>query len=199
MDEQKATGLHRSAVLLAVLALHIALIAAILGASRTLSLPAAAHSVELLYLAPAPPPKADSSVFLPRRLNAANPNTIAAPDLDSLAMPPSASLSYGSAPGPGGRGSGVDWAAEAHRAIQAFEIRGHQPKNGASVSGLPGEEHWWPRTRHHAGEQFKTAKGDWIVWIDADCYQVATSGPSLFAPGATLPQTICLSESGTAR
>ncbi len=60
------------------------------------------------------------------------------------------------------------------------------------------DDNWWPRV-HHAGEQFKTANGDWIVWINSKCYQVAGSAPPAYAPGANLLQTICPGEPGTAR
>jgi hypothetical protein len=93
----------------------------------------------------------------------------------------------------------VDWAAEARRAVQAFEIRSHQPSRNNSVSGSPAEDHWWPRVQHHAGDRFKTANGDWIVWINSSCYQVASSASLAGAPGATLPPTICPGDPGPAR
>ncbi|MDP9082615.1 MAG: hypothetical protein M3N50_02460 [Pseudomonadota bacterium] len=86
----------------------------------------------------------------------------------------------------------MDWTAEAHRALQAFEIRNHQPGTGIPLSSSPAEQHWWPRTRHHAGDQYKTANGDWIVWISSNCYQVASSGSRGNAAVETLPNTICL-------
>jgi len=62
------------------------------------------------------------------------------------------------------------------------------------VSGSPAEEHWWLPARHHPGDQFKTASGDWIVWINASCYQVATSAATS-GPVAAIPHTVCLGES----
>jgi hypothetical protein len=97
-----------------------------------------------------------------------------------------------------GSGSGVDWAAEARRALHAFEIRNRQPSINNSISSKPGEDNWWPQALHHAGDQFKTANGDWIVWINTNCYQVASSGPSAYALDAWQPQTICHDPSGTA-
>ena len=80
-------------------------------------------------------------------------------------------------------GTAVDWAAEARRAVQAFDIRSHLPASNQSVSGSPAEDHWWPRRQHHAGDQFKTANGDWIVWINDSCYQLTGPVPEHFGAG----------------
>jgi hypothetical protein len=86
-------------------------------------------------------------------------------------------------------GAGVDWAAEARRALQAFEIRSRQPAGNNSVSrSSPAEQPWWPA--HHPGERVKTADGNWIVWINSSCYQVATSLPSASGSGPQ-PLTVC--------
>jgi hypothetical protein len=83
----------------------------------------------------------------------------------------------------------VDWAAEARRALQAFEIRSRQPAGNNSVSrSSPAEQPWWPA--HHPGERVKTADGNWIVWINSSCYQVATSVPSTSGSGPQ-PLTVC--------
>lgn len=179
--------------LLVVLTLHLALIAALVM-SQTGSLPTSTvHSVELLFLPPVHLPKVRSENAPPRRLSGDTAITIAPPALDSPSTSPAAGSSSD------GSGSGVDWAAEARRALQAFEIRNHQPLSNKSVSSEPADDNWWPRARHHAGEQFKTANGDWIVWINASCYQVASSNLSAYALGTALPQTICPGQSGTPR
>jgi hypothetical protein len=133
---------------------------------------------------------------LPRRVTGRTTPSMATP------VPPSPSISETPAlqTSSVGRGSGVYWTLEARRALNAFEIRQHQPVVNKSVSTQPEEDNWWPRGPHRAGERFKTADGDWIVWIDANCYQVASPGPSIYAPGATLPRTVCRSDSSqTAR
>jgi hypothetical protein len=83
--------------------------------------------------------------------------------------------------------------------LQAFEIRNHQPPSDNTLSGSPAEDSWWPQARRHAGNPFKTATGDWIVWINASCYQVASSAANAYTLGAMLPPTICAGESGTPR
>jgi hypothetical protein len=97
-----------------------------------------------------------------------------------------------------GDGSGVDWHAEARRALQAFEIRNRQLSSNKSVSGRPEDDNWLPNAQHRAGEQLKTANGDWIVWINANCYEIASSGPNGYAIGAALPDAICRRHSGNA-
>jgi hypothetical protein len=103
------------------------------------------------------------------------------------ALNPSSQTGPGSAPE--GRGAAVNWTAEAHRAVRAFEIRNHQTANSAlSVSSsldMSGSR------EHHAGDQMKTASGDWIVWISADCYQIASWHSDAPAFGAISPRIIC--------
>ncbi|MGA2190482.1 MAG: hypothetical protein ABSH33_18325 [Steroidobacteraceae bacterium] len=183
----------RYATLLIVLMFHLALIAALLMSSRTGGAPTLpAYAVELLYLPPPALPRVRAQNIAPRRLSGDVATMIAPPALES----PSASMSPPPAPSSDGTGSGVDWTAEARRALHAFEIRSHQPSNNNSVSGAPGDDPWRRLTEHHAGDHVKTANGDWIVWIDASCYQVAGSGASAYALGAALPQTICDGQSG---
>ncbi len=119
----------------------------------------------------------------PNRLTGAATLSVAPPQLGSLGQSPLAS-------GTLGNGAGVDWTAEAHRALQAFEIR-HNEAAGSEASASPvGDDAWWPREPHRAGEQYKTAGGDWIVWINASCYQVASAG-STYGAGTAGGQTVC--------
>src|SRR5258708_12835523 len=80
--------------------------------------------------------------------------------------------------GTDGDGAAVNWAAEAPRAVQAVEIRRNHPPSVAISSSTLWTD-WWPR-EHHAGDRFKTESGDWIVWIRASCYQIATGGSDAF-------------------
>jgi hypothetical protein len=99
--------------------------------------------------------------------------------------PPSAPSS-----GTGSRGTGVDWTAEAHRAVRAYEIRRDHPPQD-ELSGRSPANDWWPQQGPHAGEQFKTETGDWIVWINADCYKVASWHSAASALDEAPPQIIC--------
>lgn len=196
MHESTRWGPPRYLCLLAVLSLHVMFIALLLmRAPAGNPVAAAVQSVEVLVLPPVSPPKVRVANLPPRRLSVDAATTAEPPVLVS----PSISTWSASSASSNGSGSGVDWLAEKRRAVQAFEIRQHQPATARSVSGRPGEDIWWPRAVHHAGDQFKTPNGDWIVWINANCYQVATSGPSPFVPGAIMPETICHEPPGAVR
>jgi len=182
-------------ILLVVLTVHVALFAALLMSSPAGSRVASTeHSVELLFLPPVNPRKVRAEFVPVRRLSA---------DLATKIVPfavPSPTFSISPAPvsSSDGTGSGVDWAAEARRALQAFEIRNHEPPRNDAISSAPREDDWWPRSPHHAGDEFKTPNGDWIVWINASCYRVAGTRPGVDAPGVTLSQAICPGASGAA-
>jgi len=189
MDEPNRWGLPRYLTLIMVLSLHMALLALLIINSRaSMLLESTSPPIEVMVLSPATLPKIRAENSRPR-LRGETGFSIPAPTLDSYSMSPSASGSEGS-------GSGVNWAAEARRAVRAFDIRSHQPPIHDSLSSSPADDNWWPRAPHHAGEQYKLANGDWIVWINASCYQVASSGSSANTPDSTLPQTICPGKPG---
>jgi hypothetical protein len=193
VDKSMKWGRPRYVALVVVLALHLGVIAALLLWSRTKILPGSSvQSVELLILPGINPPKVHAQNTSPKGLSHSIVMTITptAPDIGPTSTSPLAAAS------PDGSGSGVDWAAEARRALHAFEIRNHQPSGHTSISIRPEENNWWPHQKHHAGERFKTANGDWIVWINASCYQVADSAPSNEAAGATPLATTCLDDIG---
>jgi hypothetical protein len=175
------------------LALHAALFAALLMSSRTAGQSAPAEqSVELLTLPPEIPPRVRAERLPPRRLSAMSSIAMKQPVLDSptlaLTQPPASGSGVA---GSGVAGSGVDWAAEARRALQAFEIRTHEPPRNDSISSAPKEDNWWPRSAHRAGDEFKTPNGDWIVWINANCYRVAGSRPGASTSDTMPPHAIC--------
>jgi hypothetical protein len=170
--------------------LHVAFLAALIMASGTRQIAWSANPVELLYLAPASVPKIRAENLHPMRLRGDTSLAIA-PILPGFAAspPPSAAAAQGD-------GSGVDWKAEARRAVRTFEIRSHPPQGNYSVSASPADEDGKTGARHSAGDRYKTASGDWIVWINSICYQISVSGASAYAPGALPPRTLCTGESG---
>ncbi len=185
MGESRSWELRRYVILLVVVGVHAALVAAwLLTSAARGPVATTPQVVELLFLPPMSIPKIRSDSFHPKRLSGDAVASMAPPLLDSGSS---------SAPtsGADGVGSGVDWSAEARRALQAFEIRSSRPASNHFNSGLPAEERWWPRTRHQAGERFKTPAGDWIVWLNSNCYQIASAA----APATLLPKTTCLDES----
>jgi hypothetical protein len=176
---------HRRVVILAVVvALHLALMAALLLARQELRLGSSApRAIQLVYLPPTPPSRILPENFRLSRIGSDATISIAAPVIGSLSMAPATS-------GADGNGAGIDWGAEARRALQAFEIRSNKNPNAPSPSRSTTDDDWWPHAAHHAGEHYKTDGGDWIVWIDSSCYQVAKAASS-DALGAVLPQTVC--------
>jgi hypothetical protein len=160
----------------------------IINSGTSMLLESTTVPIELMVISPATLPKIRAENSRPR-LRGDTGISIAAPILDSYSMTPSASGSEGS-------GSGVNWAAEARRAVRAFDIRSHQPPIHDSLSSSPADDNWWPQTPHHAGEQYKIANGDWIVWINASCYQVASSGSPAYTLDSNSPQTICPGKPG---
>jgi hypothetical protein len=191
MDEPNPWGTSRSIALLVVLALHVAVLALFVAASRTRNIAASTeHSIEIMVLPPTKAPRVRSENIRPQRLSTNIAIGLAPPVLNS-------SSQSGPSSGPDGRGSAVNWSAEAHRAVRAFEIRRDHPANSAmSVSSIRDE--WWPH-EHHAGDRFKTASGDWIVWVNANCYQVASWHSNATVLNASPPQTICPAQSGAPR
>jgi len=181
-------GRSRPIALIAVLALHISMLALLLASSRTLKIAGALeHPVALMSLPAQEAPKVRVENNPSRRLSTKIAVLPAPPLLTSARTDSVAWDGHGS--DTDGHGSGVNWAAEAHRAIRAYEIRRDQSSNSAlSVSSTLDER---GSREHHAGDQQKTADGDWIVWINANCYQVASwhSGPT--APGTLSAQPIC--------
>jgi hypothetical protein len=186
MDQSRVWGPPRYIALIVVLALHFALLAALLMASadRRASVQAT-EPIEVSLLPPPTIPRIRSESARPQRVSGDIAVPVPPPvlDLTSTARSPG-SVSDG-------KGSGVDWAAEARRALRAYEIRKGQPPSSTEVLRSPAEENWWPRMRHHAGDQFKTPSGDWIVWVSDNCYQVASADGAAAAPGTVLSPTIC--------
>src|ERR1700681_852921 len=187
MDQSEGWGRSRYVTLIVVIGVHVGLVAALMRASRAqLGALSTEQPVELLFFPPTTAPKVRPENFRPKRLSGDTVITMAPPEFDSVA--PSAASDPSAT---NGNGSGVDWKAEARRALQAYEIRNRLPQSDNSLSGSPAEETWWPQARRRAGMPFKTAGGDWIVWINSNCSQVATSEGNAYTLGAMLPQTVC--------
>jgi hypothetical protein len=187
MGEVNVWGAQRYTTFIAVLAIHAAVLALLLMTSRTQILSTETnYSVEVLFLPPAKTPKVRAESARVQRLSTDTAISVTLAGLDSSSLAPPSAGSNGDAPA-------VDWTAEAHRALQAFEIRREHPA-GSEVLGASPWVNWWPQGGHHAGDRFKTESGDWIVWIDAYCYQVAvssSSGGGLAAGPAPPTRTIC--------
>lgn len=194
MQESTRSRVPRYLTALWVVAAHVVVIAALFMVPVHRKLPGpAANSIQLLYVAPFHPPKVPIvAANLPRP--GSKLTVKVEPPVLTASSIPSTPASGAAA---NGAGSGVDWAAEARRALQAFEIRNHQSSASKSVSGRPEDDHW-RQGAHYAGEKFKNADGDWIVWLNANCYEIASAASGASARFAPLTEPICDS-SGTTR
>jgi hypothetical protein len=181
---QPATwGKSRYVTMVLVVMLHAVLIEALLSVLQSGHRSTQqSNSVELLFL----PPVHRATIHIPdmsiRPLGAATALSVLPQyNASSVLMPSAGSSSQNDG------GSGVNWTAEARRALRAFEIRSHLSSGADSVSDSPEDYKTLPGTRSHVGERFKLANGDWIVWIDANCYQVASADGSARGAGEKVP------------
>ena len=182
----------RFITLIAVMMVHVGIIALLITASAVRRIPETGyHPLELVYIPTPPLPQVRADTGRPQRLRADITLSAISPMLNSA--PPS-----GLSSGTGSHGTGVDWLAEAHRAVRAYEIRRDHPAQNA-LSGKSPANDWWPQQGPHAGDQYKTEGGDWIVWINADCYKVASWHSADPALDANPPQIICPGRSGEPR
>lgn len=188
MTESSVWGPTRSVTLALVLAIHVALIALWLwGSHHSMILAEPSPPIELMWLPPTKVPTVRVDNTRPPHVSANLSISLAPPELtsQSAATPPASAADR--------PGSDVNWAAEAHRAVQAFEIRRDRQVSHAMLGSTPWDG-WLPHREHHAGDRFKTDSGDWIVWIDGNCYQVATWHAGAPAEDATQTPTICVGE-----
>jgi hypothetical protein len=171
----------------AVVALHIAILSlALLLRPTPRVVTAGAAPIEIVPIVEAAQPKVHLKYLRRQDLSAHLPISPLPPAL-------AANLQTGTQSSkPGNDGSAVDWTAEAHRAIKAYEIRRDRPP--ANVIAGATRDEWWPQRGHHAGERYKTESGDWIVWINSSCYQIAGWHSSDPATNAAPPHTICIDE-----
>jgi hypothetical protein len=181
MAQQEIATKNRAIVFSLVVLLHLATLAALLATSRRNPVEPEKFPIQLVLVAPTPAPRARIQTSIPREVHT---------DFAIAAIAPVAvSTLQAGAPGSDGRGSSVNWMAEAHRALRAFEIRRDQiPSSALSVS-TPLDE--LGSRVPHAGERVKTNNGDWIVWINANCYRVASGYSYETAFEAISAQTIC--------
>jgi len=174
----------RGIILIAVAIVHVGLITLLMTATALHSNPEPVYRpLDLLYIPTPPLPRVRADSGRPPRLRAYIALSTISPMLASAT--PTAPSS-----GSGRRGLGVDWLAEAHRAVRAYEIRrDHPPQN--TLSGKSPANDWWPQQGPHSGDPVKTEAGDWIVWISADCYKLASWHSADAALDAGPPQIIC--------
>ena len=183
----------RALALGAVVALHAALLIALLHASLEVSRAADSNFIQVSFVTPTEPVRVRVTHLKPQSLSTKLLAAVSAP------VATAGDSGTGSGSRRGNDGLNADWVAEAHRAVRAYEIRRDQPPPnpiaGASRDYLELQrEHV-----HRAGDHYKTETGDWIVWIDDHCYKIAEwhrgdpsnngSPPRIVCPGAQDPST----------
>lgn len=177
------------------MAFHLALIMVLMRSFKTLPLSApAATPLELIRIPQAitpktrPQPPLPNSFHVDTKVAPTTPITITAPQ----PIAPNE-----------GEESTIDWAGEAQRAaagatapgpaVQSFDH--HFPAESEAPKSIFDEP-----AEHHAGEQFRTDDGRWVVYVNDNCYQVsdplASSNASANGMGV---QTYCKGRSKTPR
>ena len=75
--------------------------------------------------------------------------------------------------------------------MQALEIRRNRNPGINTVSMRVGEDYWMVHAEHFPEDELKTANGDWIVWVNDYCYQIATAAAPRESAAAGDHPTIC--------
>ncbi len=190
MGESGAFRPSRYIAVVVVLALHLAAIALLLTASRATGVAVATNPpLQLVFLPPTKAPKMLADSARPTHMRADVGITVAPPALDGLSPAAPATQADGS-------GAGVNWVAEAHRALKAMEIRRVQNVQHAAL-GLSPWDGWLPERQQLADNRIRTSSGDWVVWINSSCYQIATWHERVPLQDTPEPQTICVDLRGT--
>ena len=179
---------RQAAVWIGILLAHAGLISALLASEgiRRASREESKATIEVLLLPKPELPRVRSVAPPPRVLNLDQLNPRMPPLLTNL------SAEQAIAPGSTaiGRGAGVDWIAEARRAVRANDIRNEY---SGYVSDKAAARDWWPEA-HRAGAMYKTANGDWIVWVNSSCWFVAGADPRAAERMASTAKITCLKQ-----
>jgi hypothetical protein len=194
MGESRVWGISQFMAFLAVLALHAVMLAILVMTSRTSEfLAPQTQSIELMYLASSRVPGVRVDGALPQRSSADNAIALTSPVLTLPPLPAEASSTNNVSPG-------IDWDAEAHRAAEAAAKGSAGSASDKDRSALlSAGAGWWRQPQHHAGDQFKTDTGDWIVWTSSKCFVVANALLRVLTTGAALAVTQCPGDSGSPR
>jgi hypothetical protein len=194
MDDSRVWGPPRYMVFLAVLALHVVLLAILVMTSRTRDLSGlTTQSLELMFLPSVRTPGVRIVRALPQRSSADNAISTTSPLLTLPSLPPVLPAADNAVPT-------IDWSAEAHRAAEAAANGNRGTPGDNAQSGSPSvSASGWQQPQHHVGDQFKTDTGDWVVWISSKCYQIASSVLRALTLGAELPVTLCPGDSNSPR
>ena len=194
MDDRKAWRPSQYRTLVVVLAIHVAVIAALIASSKTLRLSVPAMTlIEVAFL-----PQATA-----RRVRT---ETSPSPPLDRTRVTPSVdailSLSPELVPAAGTFGVPIDWADQAQTVANSIVADTDAGASGVAPGlATPQKSIFADPPAHHAGEQHRLDTGEWIVFVSENCYQISSAIPTLpAAPDNGMGQsTFCLDSSSTPR
>jgi hypothetical protein len=194
MIDREAWRPSQYRALVVVLALHVAVIAALIATSKTLRL--SVPAMTLIEVASLPPATAQR----------VRTNTSPSPPLDRTRVTPSVdailSLSPELVPAAGTFGVPIDWADQAHTVATSI-VADTDARESAVAPDLttPQKSIFPDPPAHHAGEQHRLDTGEWIVFVSDNCYQISSAIPTL--PNALDngmgQSTFCLDDSSTPR
>lgn len=163
MQEWRKWERSRYVALLAVLALHAAVVTGLVitAWTRKLATPRA-PPLELLILSRQPSPSFQPAPpELDRRSTILEvPQPLPADTL--IDVSPNANTDVEGLP--------IDWFQEAHN-VAASIARGTQPPEGKSA--LPPNSVFATPAPHYKGEQVPNADGTWVVYVSENCYQLS--------------------------
>jgi hypothetical protein len=157
----------RYAVLLAVLALHAMLLAALMMWRERIRMASPGPPLEIAFL----PPNAKPEKIVPLPLQTPQPQS--SPKIDEPAiifLPPQTSE---------GEFPLVNWAAEARRAADSAAKSAISPPSKTPESAPAGRADWFPPSKYHAGDEVGLGNGDTAVFINDQCYQISPMIPSI--------------------
>jgi hypothetical protein len=196
MDDRKAWRPSRSryGVLLVVLAFHVAMIALLMASSKTLRLFLPTPIlVEVVF----PPPATAQRVRTDVSPSPPLEMTRVIPSIDATL-----NLSPALVPAAGTFGIPIDWADQAHAVADSIVANTDAGESRLESDLTTPQKSIFPEPpAHHAGEQHRLDTGEWIVFINDNCYQVSSAIPTVPAAlGYGIGQsTFCLGNSDTPR
>jgi hypothetical protein len=198
MGDRSVSRPHRYVALLFVVVLHFGLVTVLVLASRTRARSPTGQSL------------ATTLVLLPKAaaiVPSAPPIQMRLPPVAPVAPPtvPIPSITSPSIDDADDAPARVDWRGEATRAAAAISKSlemPEKPQERRRTSSDPGPRPWFPRSKHHAGEEYTDQTGNKVVWINDKCY-IRSSAPIIGVPDliarGMLSATFCPRDSGPAR
>jgi hypothetical protein len=194
MEASQAWGKSRYWAIVVVLAFHLLTIVIVVSSRSRRVLTSTTSPIEILFLPPETAARIRPPPALPNHSKRTEAAISAAPSTPTITLAPlSPSAAY--------LGPPIDWAEEAQTVAAAMaksdSLQTHQGSDTTPSSQSP----FAPPPTHHAGEQFRTDTGEWIVFVTDNCYQVSSPippSPNAIDNGMGL-QTYCLGKSHTPR